>query len=73
MLIKVCKKYSNKSKFIKKLTLNYPDAKIEIKSCIGMCKLCKSKPTAIVNGKKIRKKSIKKFIKALEDIKPNSG
>lgn len=65
MKIKLCKNYKKKNKFVKKLTLNYPSAEITIKSCIGMCKNCKSKPSAIVDGKKIKKKSIKKFIKAL--------
>lgn len=66
MKIKLCKNYKKKNKFVKKLTLNYPSAEIIIKSCIGMCKNCKSKPTAIVDGKKMKKKSIKKFIKALD-------
>jgi hypothetical protein len=66
MLIKLCKNYSKKNKFAKKLALNFPDAEIKIKSCIGMCEYCKSKPTADVDGKKIKKKSIKKFIKALK-------
>lgn len=65
MQIKLCKKYPKTNKLIKKITLNYPDADIKIKSCIDMCKYCKLMPTAIVEGKKIKKKSIKKFIKAL--------
>ncbi|MCX6051100.1 MAG: hypothetical protein NTZ60_01180 [Campylobacterales bacterium] len=67
MLIKICKKYSKKNKFEKKLISNFPDAEIKIKSCIGMCKYCKEQPTADVDGKKIKKKSIKKFIKALKE------
>lgn len=66
MQIKLCKNYKKKNKFVKKLTINYPDADITVKSCIGMCKNCKSKPTAIVDGKKMKKKNIKKFIKALQ-------
>jgi uncharacterized protein YuzB (UPF0349 family) len=66
MLITLCKKYSKRSKFIKKINLLYPNVDIEIGSCMGMCKNCKTQPTAIVNGKKIKKKSIKKFIKALD-------
>ena len=68
MKIKLCKNYPKKKKLIKKLTLNYPSTEIEIKSCIGMCKNCKSKPTAIVDGKKMKKNSIKKFIKVLEQL-----
>ena len=67
MLIKICKKYSKINKFEKKLISNFPDAEIKIKSCIGMCKYCKEQPTADVDGKKIKKKSIKKFIKALKE------
>ncbi|WP_345992591.1 hypothetical protein [Sulfurimonas sp. HSL-1716] len=66
MLIKVCKNYSKKNKFIKKLSLNFPDTQIKVKSCIGMCKHCRSLPTANIDGKKFKKKSIKKFIKAVK-------
>jgi len=66
MKIKLCKKYSKKKKLVKKIILNYPSAEIKIKSCIGMCKYCKLMPTAIVDGEKIKKKNIKKFIKALD-------
>ncbi|DAB28266.1 MAG: hypothetical protein A2513_04580 [Sulfurimonas sp. RIFOXYD12_FULL_33_39] len=65
MKIKLCKNYPKKNKLVKKLTLNYPSAEIKVKSCIGMCKYCKLMPTAIIDGKKVKKKSIKKFIKAL--------
>jgi hypothetical protein len=67
MLIKICKNYSKKNKFKKKLTSFFPDSEIEIKSCIGMCKFCKKNPVANVDGKKIKKKSIKKFIQALKE------
>lgn len=65
MKIKLCKKYPKRKKFTKKLILNYPDAEIKIESCIGMCKYCKSQPTAQMDGKKIKKKSIKKFIESI--------
>lgn len=67
MLIKLCKNYSKKKKFAKKLTLKYPDTEIKIRSCIGMCKYCRLRPTAIIGGEKMKKKSIKKFLKALDD------
>ncbi|MCX6073875.1 MAG: hypothetical protein NTY39_06100 [Campylobacterales bacterium] len=67
MLIKICKNYSKKNKFEKKLSSFFPDAEIKIKSCISMCTYCKKQPTANVDGKKIKKKSIKKFIKALKE------
>jgi|GEM_PF-938779 len=66
MSIKLCKNYSKINKLVKKLESNFPDEEIKIKSCINMCKYCKSNPTADVNGKKIKKKSIKKFIKLLK-------
>ena len=65
MKIKLCKKYPKRKKLTKKIILKYPDAEIKIKSCIGMCKYCKSQPVAKVDGKKIKKKSIKKFIEML--------
>lgn len=67
MLIKICKNYSKKNKLVKKLTSFFPDSKVEIKSCIGMCEYCKDNPVANVGGKKIKKKSIKKFIQVLKE------
>ena len=66
MSIKLCKNYSKINKLVKKLEENFPDEEIKVKSCINMCKHCKSNPTADVDGKKIKKKSIKKFIKLLK-------
>jgi uncharacterized protein YuzB (UPF0349 family) len=67
MQIKLCKNYVKKKKLAKKLALVVPDADVKVKSCIGMCHFCKAQPTAIVHGKKIKKKSIKKFLKILKD------
>lgn len=69
MKIKICENYPKQNKFIKKLTLNYPTAKIEVRPCIGMCKHCKTKAAAVVDGKKMKKKTIKKFITELEKKK----
>lgn len=66
MSIKLCKNYSKIKKLIRKVEANFPDQEIKVKSCINMCKYCKSNPTADVDGKKIKKKSIKKFIKLLK-------
>lgn len=67
MLIKLCKKYVKQKKFAKKLALIAPDSDIKVKSCIDMCKYCERQPTAIIDGKKVKKKSIKKFLKTLKD------
>lgn len=66
MSIKLCKNYSKINKLVKKLEENFPDEEIKVKSCINMCKHCKSNPTADIDGKKVKKKSIKKFIKLLK-------
>jgi len=64
MLIELCKKYSKHKKLSKKLLRIYPDAKIKVKSCIGMCKNCKSKATAKIDGNKTKSKAIKKLLKS---------
>ena len=51
---------------MKKVLQQYPSADIKIKSCIGMCKNCKLQPAALVDGNKIKKKNIKKFLEELE-------
>lgn len=66
MLIQICKKYSKRKKLTRKILLKYPKSKIEVKSCIGMCKYCKSQATAKVDGKKIKKKSIEKLLEEIE-------
>ncbi|MCH9812789.1 MAG: hypothetical protein K0U47_02470 [Epsilonproteobacteria bacterium] len=65
MKIKLCKKYAKKKKLAKQLLLTYPNATIEIKSCIGICKHCKERPTAVIDSQKFKSKTIKKFITAL--------
>lgn len=67
MRIKLCKNYVKKKKLTKKLALILPDAEIKVTSCIGMCRYCKLQPTAIIDGKKIKKKSIKKFLKLIKE------
>ena len=67
MLIKLCKKYPNHKKLERQINVYYPDIEVKVKSCIGMCKSCKVEATAVVNKKKMKKKSIKKFMKALEE------
>ena len=66
MTIHLCKKYSKKKKLIKKILQVNPDVRIKVKSCIGVCKSCKLQPTAVLNGTKLKTKSIKKFLKELE-------
>lgn len=65
MFIKLCKKYPKHKKFLKKLRLAYPDAEIKIKSCVGMCKSCKTGPSVIVNGKKTKSTKISRFIESI--------
>ena len=66
MLIQLCKKYSKRKKLTKKILLKFPDSNIKVKSCIGMCKYCKSQAVAKVDGKKIKKKNIKKLLEEIE-------
>ncbi|MDQ7042886.1 MAG: hypothetical protein Q9M40_11905 [Sulfurimonas sp.] len=66
MKIRLCKKFPKVKKLVKKIALSTPNAEIKIKSCIGMCKICKTEVSALVSGEKIHKKTIKKFIKEIE-------
>ena len=66
MLVVLCEHYSKTKKLKKELLLNFTDIKVQIKSCIGMCKSCKSDACASVDGTKIKKGSTKKFIKTLK-------
>ncbi|WP_309498016.1 DUF1450 domain-containing protein [Sulfurovum sp.] len=66
MKIQICKKFSNANKLQKKLTQAFPDDTIIIKSCMSMCKLCKTQPVAKVKGKKFTAKRISTLISKLE-------
>jgi hypothetical protein len=66
MKIKICKKFNNIKKLEKKLLQAFPDDTVSIKSCISMCKVCKSQPTARVKKKKCKAKRISKLVRKLE-------
>ena len=62
MKIQICKKFSKINKLQKKFTTAFSDDVIILKKCISMCKTCKTKPVAKVEGEKIKAKSISKLI-----------
>ena len=67
MQIQICRKFSKVNKLHTKLTEAFPDESIMIKKCISMCKVCKSKPSARIKGKKIKAKGIPTLITKIED------
>ncbi|MCO4845764.1 MAG: DUF1450 domain-containing protein [Sulfurovum sp.] len=68
MKIQICKKFSKVNKLQKKLTKDFPDDTIIVKSCISMCKLCKKQPVAKVDGKKQKAKDISKLIAKIDKL-----
>ena len=68
MKIKICKHFPKTQKFYKKLTEAFPNEKIIIKSCIGMCKICKKQPVAKVDGAKMKGKSISKILNHIKKL-----
>jgi uncharacterized protein YuzB (UPF0349 family) len=68
MKIQICKKFSKANKLQKKLTKAFPDDAVIVKSCIGMCKLCKKQPVAKVDGEKQKAKRISKLISKIEGL-----
>ncbi len=68
MKIQICKKFSKVNKLQKKLTKAFPDDTIIVKSCISMCKLCKTQPVAKVKGKKQKAKRISKLISKIHRL-----
>ena len=68
MKIKICKHFPKIKKFHKKLSKAFPDDEIIIKSCISMCKICKKRPVAKVNGVKMQGTSIGKTIGKIENL-----
>ena len=67
MKIEICKKFSNVNKLQKKLAKYFPDDMIILKSCISMCKLCKSQPVAKLKNKKFKAKRISTLITKLAE------
>ena len=68
MKIQICKKFSKVNKLQKKLIKAFPDDTVVVKSCISMCKLCKTQPAAKVNGKKQNAKGISKLISKIDEL-----
>ncbi|MDM5272161.1 DUF1450 domain-containing protein [Sulfurovum sp. zt1-1] len=68
MKINICKKFPKINKFEKKLSNAFPDASIKVKSCINMCKKCKSQPVAKVDGVKVKAKKVGKIIEKIEAL-----
>ncbi|MDY0402112.1 MAG: DUF1450 domain-containing protein [Sulfurovum sp.] len=68
MKINICKKFPKIKKFEKKLSKAFPDASIQVKSCINMCKRCKSQPLAKVDGVKVKAKKVEKLIEKIETL-----
>lgn len=68
MKIKLCKKYPNIKKFEKKLSKAFPNASIQVKGCIGMCKKCKEQPVAKVEKKKLKAQKIAKLIEKIKTL-----
>jgi len=68
MKIEICKKFSKVNKLQKKLTKAFPDDTITIKSCIGMCNMCKKQSVAKVKGKKLKFQRIAKLIEKIGEL-----
>ncbi|MDD2450449.1 MAG: DUF1450 domain-containing protein [Sulfurovum sp.] len=68
MKINICKKFPKIKKFEKKLSKAFPDTSIQVKSCINMCKRCKSQPLAKVDGVKVKAKKVEKLIEKIETL-----
>ena len=68
MKINICKKFPKIKKFEKKLSKAFTDSSIQIKSCINMCKKCKSIPVAKVDRVKIKAKKVGKLIEKIEAL-----
>lgn len=68
MKIQICKNFSKVNKLQKKLTKAFPNDMITIKSCISMCKICKKRPTAKVDGKKFKSKNISTLISKIDEF-----
>ncbi|MFT7880543.1 MAG: hypothetical protein ABXS91_09130 [Sulfurimonas sp.] len=68
MKIKLCKKFPKIKKFEKKLSQAFPDVSIKVKSCIGMCKRCRSQPVAKINGVEMKAGKIGKLIEKIDAL-----
>lgn len=68
MKIKLCKKFTDIKKLDKKLSKTFGESSVKVKSCIGMCKQCKEKPVAKVNGKKLKGKNIRTLIDKIDAL-----
>jgi uncharacterized protein YuzB (UPF0349 family) len=68
MKIRFCEHNKGKGKVFRKLTEEFPDANIKIKSCIKQCGSCRDMPVAIVDKKKISAKDGEELYRKLAEI-----
>jgi uncharacterized protein YuzB (UPF0349 family) len=53
MKIRFCENNKGKGKVFRRLTEEFPELNIKIKSCVKQCGACREQPTVVVDKKKV--------------------
>jgi uncharacterized protein YuzB (UPF0349 family) len=68
MKIRFCEHNKGKGKVFRRLTEEFPDLNIKIKSCIKQCSACRETPVATVDKKRIIAKDGDQLYEKLKEL-----
>jgi uncharacterized protein YuzB (UPF0349 family) len=75
MKVRFCEHNKGKGKVYRRLTEEYPELNIKIKSCVKQCGVCRDTPMATVNKQKITAKDGDQLFEKIREciLKENNG
>lgn len=68
MKIRFCESNKGKGKVFRRLTEEFPDLNVKIKSCIKQCGACRETPTATVDKKKVTGRDSDELYRNIVDL-----
>lgn len=71
--IRLCENNKGKGKLLRRLSEEFPEVDVKIKSCIKQCGACREMPTATLNKKKVTAKDVEELYKKLCEAIQSKG
>lgn len=68
VLVEVCDRNAIMKAELANLEEKYPEAAVLETNCLNMCNLCRARPFALVNGKRVYAKTIESCVEEIEKL-----
>lgn len=68
VLVEVCDRNSIMKAELEQLEEKYPEIAVLETNCLNMCNLCRARPYALVNGRRVYAKTLDSCIKEIEKL-----